>query len=208
MNTAGAVPGEASVARNIARSSSLREPGCLVIVAPVVFSNRGPLSNLRPRYVCNGLTNSYKLQVDSFVKALTTTKIPIRVNWAAMHGFNEQIFGAKQQVFGRRRRHLKKDVRYCDPLSCLPHACADRTAHRHNQICITTKHILSALVPSMQEVALLGTEGCVGTQRRQRLKICRRVTPRQHYLANNLLVLLRQPTSNHRLRHLPSSIRH
>ena len=40
VNTAGAVPGEASVARNIARSSSLREPGFLVIVAPV--SNRGP----------------------------------------------------------------------------------------------------------------------------------------------------------------------
>src|SRR5262249_174870 len=79
VNTAGAVPGEASVARIIARSSSLREPGCLVVVAPVVFSNRGPLSNLRPRYVCNGLTNPYKLQVDSFVKAPTTTKIPIRV---------------------------------------------------------------------------------------------------------------------------------
>src|SRR5262249_2213500 len=40
VNTAGAVPGEASAARNIARSRSLREPGFLVIVAP--FSNRGP----------------------------------------------------------------------------------------------------------------------------------------------------------------------
>src|SRR5262249_50794706 len=42
VNTAGAVPGKASVARNIARSRSLREPGFLVIVAPCRFSNRGP----------------------------------------------------------------------------------------------------------------------------------------------------------------------
>src|SRR5262245_17350387 len=39
----------------------------------------------------------------------------------------------------------------------------------------------------MQEVAPLETEGCVGTQRRQRLKIRRQVTPRKYYLANNLL---------------------
>jgi hypothetical protein len=39
VNTAGAVPGKASVARNIARSRSLRKPGFLVIVAPYRFSN-------------------------------------------------------------------------------------------------------------------------------------------------------------------------
>jgi hypothetical protein len=38
VNTAGAVLGEASVARNIARSRSLREPGFLAIVAPYRFS--------------------------------------------------------------------------------------------------------------------------------------------------------------------------
>jgi len=37
VNTAGAVPGEASVARNIARSRSVREPGFLAIVAPYRF---------------------------------------------------------------------------------------------------------------------------------------------------------------------------
>jgi hypothetical protein len=41
VNTAGAVPGEASVARNIARSRSLREPDFLAIVAP--FSNEDRL---------------------------------------------------------------------------------------------------------------------------------------------------------------------
>src|SRR5205807_9964384 len=83
-------------------------------------------------------------------------------------------------------RRPEGDVRYCDPLSYLPHACADRAAHRHNQICIPTKHILSASVPSMQEVAQMETEGCVGTERRKRSKIRRRVTPRKYYLANNL----------------------
>src|SRR5262249_20075817 len=42
VNTAGAVPGKASVARSIARSRSLRAPDCLVIAAPYHFSNRGP----------------------------------------------------------------------------------------------------------------------------------------------------------------------
>src|SRR5262249_28172266 len=45
VNTAGAVPGEASVARNIARSRSLREPGFLAIVALYRFS-KPPGSNL------------------------------------------------------------------------------------------------------------------------------------------------------------------
>jgi hypothetical protein len=57
VNTAGAVPGKASVARNIARSSSLREPGFLVIVAP--FSNRGPSGVTGGlRYLCNGSQSS------------------------------------------------------------------------------------------------------------------------------------------------------
>jgi hypothetical protein len=75
-------------------------------------------------------------------------------------------------------RRPEGDVRYSDPLSCLPHACADRAAHRHNQICIPTKHILSASVPSMHEVAQVETEGRVGTQRRQ-LKIRRRPASRR-----------------------------
>jgi hypothetical protein len=49
VNTAGAVPGEASVARNIARSRSLREPDFLVIVAPYRFS-KPPGNNQRPHY--------------------------------------------------------------------------------------------------------------------------------------------------------------
>jgi len=40
VNTAGAVPGKASVARNIARSRSLRDPDRLVIVAPYRFLPR------------------------------------------------------------------------------------------------------------------------------------------------------------------------
>jgi hypothetical protein len=81
VNTAGAVPGKASVARNIARSRSLREPGFLVIVAPYCFSN--PLSNQRAGYVCNASHGLFAPCLD------------------------EQIFGADEQVSGRRRRHLR-----------------------------------------------------------------------------------------------------
>jgi len=74
VNTAGAVPGKASVARNIARSSSLREPGLLVIVAR--FSNRGPSGVTGGlRHVCNVSHGLFRRR-----------------------GFDEQIFGADKQV--------------------------------------------------------------------------------------------------------------
>jgi hypothetical protein len=61
---------------------------------------------------------------------------------------------------------------------------------------------------SMQEVAPLETEGCVGTQRLPRLKIRRRATPRKYYLANSLLASsLRQSASDHRLWYLPFAIK-
>src|SRR5262249_33106471 len=78
VNTPGAVPGEASVARNIARSRSLREPGFLVIVAPYRFSNEPPRVTGSLHYLCNVSHGLFRY-----------------------HGFNKQIFGADKQVPAR-----------------------------------------------------------------------------------------------------------
>src|SRR5215475_2174820 len=86
VNTAGAVPGKASVARKITRSRSLREPGFLVIVAP--FSNRGPSGVTGGlHYVCNASHGLF-----------------------GHCGFGEQIFGVDEQVSGRGAKRLR-DVR-------------------------------------------------------------------------------------------------
>src|SRR5262245_35632025 len=75
VNTAGAVPGEASVARNIARSRSLRKPGFLASVASYRFSNRGPPG------VTSGLV-MYVMLPKGYLH----------------HGLDEQIFGADEQI--------------------------------------------------------------------------------------------------------------